>query len=51
MAEQMRAELVVEALEMAIWQRRCDRGLVHQSDRGGQTRFNRSSQRQLVGGS
>ena len=36
MAEQMRAELVVEALEMAIWQRRSDRGLVHHSDRGGQ---------------
>jgi putative transposase len=36
MAEHMRAELVVEALEMAIWQRRPDVGLVHHSDRGGQ---------------
>jgi len=36
MAEHMRAELVVEALEMAIWQRRPDTGLVHHSDRGGQ---------------
>jgi putative transposase len=36
MAEHMRAELVVEALEMAIWQRRPDAGLVHHSDRGGQ---------------
>jgi putative transposase len=36
MAEHMRAELVVEALEMAIWHRRPDAGLVHHSDRGGQ---------------
>lgn len=36
MAEHMRAELVVEALEMAIWQRRPDAGVVHHSDRGGQ---------------
>jgi len=36
MAEHMRAELVVEALEMAIWQRRPEAGLVHHSDRGGQ---------------
>ena len=37
MAEHMRAELVVEALEMAIWQRRPETGLVHHSDRGGNT--------------
>src|SRR3954451_15548511 len=36
MAEHMRAELVVEALEMAIWHRRPDAGLVHHSDRGDQ---------------
>jgi putative transposase len=36
MAEHMRAELVVEALEMAIWQRRPEAGLIHHSDRGGQ---------------
>jgi putative transposase len=36
MAEHMRAELVVAALEMALWQRRPDVGLVHHSDRGGQ---------------
>jgi putative transposase len=36
MAEHMRAELVVEALEMALCQRRPDAGLVHHSDRGGQ---------------
>ena len=36
MAEHMRAELVVEALEMAIWHRRPDTGLIHHSDRGSQ---------------
>lgn len=36
MADHMRAELVVGALEMAIWHRRPDAGLVHHSDRGGQ---------------
>jgi len=36
MAEHMRAELVVDALEMAIWRRQPARGLVHHSDRGGQ---------------
>src|SRR3954468_23397234 len=36
MADHMRAELVVEALEMALWRRRPDVGLVHHSDRGGQ---------------
>ena len=35
-AEHMRAELVVEALEMAIWRRQPARGLVHHSDKGGQ---------------
>jgi putative transposase len=36
MADHMRAELVVEALEMALWRRRPDIGLIHHSDRGGQ---------------
>ena len=36
MAEHMRAELVVEAFEMALWQRRPQTGLIHHSDRGGQ---------------
>lgn len=32
MAEHRRAELVVEALEMAVWQRKPTVGLVHHSD-------------------
>jgi putative transposase len=48
MAEHMRAELVVDALEMALWQRRPALGLIHHSDRGGQPRLKRSSQHRLV---
>jgi putative transposase len=46
----LRAELALDALEMAIWSRRSDdlAGLVHHSDRGVQGGFNRSSQRCLV---
>jgi putative transposase len=36
MAEHRRAELVVEALEMAVWQRKPTVGLVHHSDQGSQ---------------
>ena len=36
MAEHLRAELVVEALEMALWNRRPSPGLVHHSDHGSQ---------------
>jgi putative transposase len=36
MADNMRAELVVEALEMAIWRRKPDPGLIHHSDQGSQ---------------
>jgi putative transposase len=34
MADHLRAELVVDALEMAIYRRRPDRGVVHHSDQG-----------------
>jgi putative transposase len=36
MADHMRAELVVEALEMALWHRRPGAGLIHHSDHGSQ---------------
>jgi putative transposase len=36
MAEHMRAELVVDALEMAVARRRPERGLIHHSDQGSQ---------------
>ena len=36
LADHLRAELVVDALEMAIAHRRPDPGLIHHSDRGGQ---------------
>ena len=50
MAEHMRSELVVEALQMALARRRPAPGLVHHSDMGAQGGFNRSSQRFAFGG-
>lgn len=44
MATHLRTELVVDALEMAVWRRKPAAGLVHHSDRGVQLRFNRSLQ-------
>ena len=36
MADHLRAELVVGALEMALWNRRPQQGVIHHSDHGGQ---------------
>jgi putative transposase len=44
MAEHLRAELVVDALEMALYRRRPAPGLIHHSDQGSQGGFKRSSQ-------
>jgi putative transposase len=50
MAEHLRSELVVSALEMALARRRPDRGLIHHSDQGCQPGLNRSSQQCLCRG-
>ncbi len=44
MANHLRTELVLDALEMAVGQRR-PRDVIHHSDQGSQPEFNRSSQR------
>jgi transposase InsO family protein len=46
LAGNMRSDLAIDALEMAVWARRHDDldGLVHHSDRGVQDRFKGSSQ-------
>jgi putative transposase len=48
LADHLRAEIVVDALQMAVSGRRPDRGLVHHSDQGSQPRLKRSSQHRLV---
>ncbi len=48
MAGHMRAALVRDALEMALWNRQPASGVIHHSDHGSQGGFNRSSQRCLV---
>src|SRR5205085_7197224 len=47
MADHLRSELVVDALEMALARRRPDPGLIHHSDQGCQGGFKRSSQRSI----
>jgi putative transposase len=46
-ADHLRAELVIDALEMAVQRRRPDAGLVHHSDQGSQPGLNRSSQQRV----
>jgi putative transposase len=48
LADHLRAEIVVDALQMAIARRRPDAGLVHHSDQGCQGGFKGSSQHRLV---
>ena len=36
MADHLRTELVLDALDMALWSRQPDKGLIHHSDRGSQ---------------
>jgi putative transposase len=45
MSAAMTAQLVTDALVMAIWRRGKPDALLHHSDRGSQGRFKRSSQR------
>jgi putative transposase len=47
MASHLRTELVLDALNMALWQRR-PANVVHHSDQGTQARFKGSSQQVLV---
>jgi putative transposase len=49
-ADHMRAELVVDALQMATWRRRPDPGAIVHADRGSQGGFNWSSQHLDRGG-
>ena len=47
MADHLRTELVLAALDMALWNRRPPPGVIHHSDHGCQPGFNRSSQQDL----
>ena len=49
MRDDLKAELVVDALAMAVSRRRPPAGLVHHSDRGSQGGFNWSSQHLVMG--
>ena len=49
MATHLRTELVLDALNMALWQRRPE-AVIHHSDQGSQPRFKRSSQQYRVEG-
>ena len=49
-ADHMRSELVVDALQMARWNRQPQPGTIVHADRGAQRGFNRSSQHLDLGG-
>ena len=49
METHLRAELVLQALDMAVKQRR-PKGVIHHSNQGSQGEFNRSSQHSGIGG-
>jgi hypothetical protein len=49
-ARSMSTDLVLDALEQALWARSGAKGVVHHSDRGNQGEFNPSSQHFLIGG-
>ena len=48
MADHLRTELVTDALQMALAQRKPARGVIHHSDQGSQGGLNGSSQRGVV---
>ena len=48
MRNDLRTELVLEALNMAVANRKPSPGLIHHSDQGSQLRFKESSQHCLV---
>ena len=50
MADHLHADLVVDALEMAVARRHPGRGVIHHSDQGSQGGFNWSSQRLIEEG-
>ena len=50
MADHLRSRLVLDALEMALYRRRPEPGLIHHSDQGCQGGFKRSSQHSIERG-
>jgi transposase InsO family protein len=48
MSERMAADLVCDALQMALWKRKMPKGVIVHSDRGSQGGFNWSSQHWIV---
>ena len=50
MSERMTADLVCDALQMALWRRKMPKGVIVHSDRGSQGGFNRSTQHLDIGG-